>query len=81
MDRTKGIGHVLNFWCAWVKRKLFLISKIFLITIWFLPLQKIHMNMFQNHMSSHVNTCDYMCDDIHPQLEGVRQTMNHFLNV
>ena len=28
----------------------------------FTPLQKFHMNMFQNRMSSHVNTCDYMCD-------------------
>ena len=26
------------------------------------PLQKFHMNMFQNPMRSHVNTCDYMCD-------------------
>ena len=28
------------------------------------PLQKFLMNMFQNHMSSHVNTCDYMCSHV-----------------
>ena len=25
----------------------------------YIPLQKFHMNMFQNHMLSHVMTCDH----------------------
>ena len=30
--------------------------------LWILPLQKFHMIMFQNHIWSHVNTCDHTCD-------------------
>ena len=46
---------------------LFQICQTIGISAW--PLQKFHMNMFQNHMSSHVNTCDYMW--LHVILEHV----------